>query len=160
MTILEHPPQPFQPGDIVEMMDDGFVTFHRGEQGVVESLHWGTNVGEWCIQVRRLKPLPKSDRCSAQGYRSSRFKLVKKGPNHMSMNTTFVFFKLRELITNEGEIIERPDTDTMTVMEGTYKDAEEMARSLLKDNPDAKIVYGRLDILAKVEAPPVKFTKL
>lgn len=78
----------------------------------------------------------------------------------MSMNTTFVFFKLRELITNEGEIIERPDTDTMTVMEGTYKDAEEMARSLLKDNPDAKIVYGRLDILAKVEAPPVKFTKL
>lgn len=58
------------------------------------------------------------------------------------------------------KLIERPDTDTMTVMEGTYKDAEEMARSLLKENPDAKIIYGRLDVLAKVEAPPVKFTKL
>ena len=56
------------------------------------------------------------------------------------------------------KLIERPDT--MTVMEGTYKDAEEMARSLLKENPDAKIIYGRLDVLAKVEAPPVKFTKL
>ena len=78
----------------------------------------------------------------------------------MTMNTTFAVFKLRELTTDEGGVITRPDVDTLTLVEGTYKDVEEMARLLLKNNPEDKIVYGRLDTLAKVEAPPVKFTKL
>lgn len=154
IPVEDRPPWPFYPGDIVEMMHEGFSSISKGEQCRVDKVNWGNTTNEWCIMVYSLST------GIGQGYRSSRFKLIKKGPNHMKMNTTFVFFKLRGLTTDEGEIIERPDVDTMTIMEGTYKEAEDMARLLLSNSPEARIVYGRLDVMAKVEAPPVKFTKL
>lgn len=152
IDVEDRPPKPFYPGDIVEMMHEGFCSIQKGEHCRVDKVSWGNTTNEWCIMVYSLST------GVGQGYRSSRFKLVKKG--NRPMNTTFVFFKLRQLTDGDGGVIDRPDTDTMTVFEGNYKEAEEMARTLLKDDPEARVVYGRLDNLAKVEAPPVKITKI
>lgn len=150
MRVEDRPPKPFCPGDIVVMAEAGFSSFQHGDLGTVSKVSWGNSCNEWCIMVYNART------GVGQWYRASRFKLVEKGPRDMIENT-YAFFKLR---TTPGDNLPTPDPDTLTIFTGSYKEAEEMARTLLKDDPEARYVYGRLDTLAKVEAPPVKFTKL
>lgn len=154
---MERPEHPFKPGDIVVMNDRGFITFNHGDMGVVVSLNWGTTVDEWCILVRHLVR-PKDGRSYQQGYRASRFKLVSKGAN---MRQTYLICELKEHQEYQsGEITMVPDIDTVQEFIGTQRETETAVANLLAVNPHKEYVFGRLDIMAKVEKPPVVFNKI
>lgn len=153
MPVLERPAPPFDPGDTVEMTQDGFSTFHLGDQGVVEKLHWGNTVDEWCIMVRHLAP-PGGNRVNAQGYRASRFKLIKKG---VDMRPVYAIF---EMTTEGGTLPPTIVANSVQLFEGNSMETAEAVKGLLKVNPDKLYAYGRVDTMAKVDAPPVTFTKL
>lgn len=77
------------------------------------------------------------------------------------MRQTYLICDMKESTDRQtGEVILVPDIDTVQEFIGSQREVEEAVANLLAVNPGKEYVFGRLDIRAKVEKPPVVFNKV
>lgn len=69
-------------------------------------------------------------------------------------------YAIFELTTEGGTLPPTIITGSVQLFEGNVREAEEAIRGLLKVCPEKQYAFGYINQMAKVDAPPVSFTKL
>lgn len=133
---------PFARGDRLRMLEDGF-SIAKGCIVTAGPVKWVTG-HEWCVEVHI-----KNHYGRPIGYRANRFEKVME--NEMENN----LYAIMEVDLNGN-----PTDDTITWTRGTYKEAEEVVRRTLVHFPDKRFVFGRMDKMAYVDLPPIKFSNI